>query len=52
MLSVAKLTLAQEAYYERQVARGLDDYYAGRPGIGSPWIASRIIASASSRVSP
>lgn len=36
MLSVAKLTLGQEAYYEQQVARGLDDYYAGRgesPGI-------------------
>jgi len=36
MLSVAKLTLGQEAYYERQVAGGLDDYYAGRgesPGI-------------------
>ncbi len=36
MVSVAKLTLGQEAYYERQVAHGLDDYYAGRgesPGI-------------------
>ena len=36
MLSVAKLTLGQEAYYEQQVARGVDDYYAGRgesPGI-------------------
>jgi conjugative relaxase-like TrwC/TraI family protein len=36
MLSVAKLTLGQEAYYEQQVVRGLDDYYAGRgesPGI-------------------
>jgi len=36
MLSVAKLTRGQEAYYEQQVARGLDDYYAGRgesPGI-------------------
>jgi conjugative relaxase-like TrwC/TraI family protein len=36
MLSVAKLTQGQEAYYEQQVARGLDDYYAGRgesPGI-------------------
>jgi conjugative relaxase-like TrwC/TraI family protein len=36
LLSVAKLTLGQEAYYEQQVARGLDDYYAGRgesPGI-------------------
>jgi conjugative relaxase-like TrwC/TraI family protein len=36
MLSVAKLTVGQEAYYEQQVAIGLDDYYAGRgesPGI-------------------
>jgi conjugative relaxase-like TrwC/TraI family protein len=36
MLSVAKLSLGQEAYYEQQVARGVDDYYAGRgesPGI-------------------
>ena len=36
MLSVAKLTPGQEAYYERSVAAGLDDYYAGRgesPGI-------------------
>ena len=36
MLSIAKLTLGQEAYYEQQVVRGLDDYYAGRgesPGI-------------------
>jgi len=36
VLSVAKLTLGQEAYYEQQVVRGLDDYFAGRgesPGI-------------------
>jgi conjugative relaxase-like TrwC/TraI family protein len=36
VLSVAKLTLGHEAYYEQQVVRGLDDYYAGRgesPGI-------------------
>ena len=36
VLSVAKLTLGQEAYYEHQVAGGLDDYYAGRgesPGL-------------------
>jgi hypothetical protein len=26
VLSVAKLTLGQEAYYEQQVVRGLDDY--------------------------
>src|SRR3954462_11282975 len=36
LLSVAKLSPGQEAYYERSVAQGLDDYYAGRgesPGI-------------------
>jgi conjugative relaxase-like TrwC/TraI family protein len=36
VLSVAKLTVGQGAYYERQVAAGVDDYYAGRgesPGI-------------------
>jgi conjugative relaxase-like TrwC/TraI family protein len=36
VLSVAKLTLGQETYYEQQVVRGMDDYYAGRgesPGI-------------------
>jgi conjugative relaxase-like TrwC/TraI family protein len=38
MLSVSKLSPGQEAYYERSVAAGIDDYYAGRgesPGI---WI--------------
>ena len=36
MLSVTKLSPGQEAYYERSVAAGLDDYYAGRgesPGV-------------------
>src|ERR1051326_34158 len=36
VLSVAKLTPGQEAYYERSVASGFDDYYAGRgesPGV-------------------
>ena len=36
MLSVAKLSPGQEAYYEKSVAAGLDDYYAGRgesPGL-------------------
>src|SRR6266511_140372 len=36
VLSVAKLTLGQEAYYEQQVALGLDDYYASRGE--SPWL--------------
>lgn len=36
MLSIAKLSPGQEAYYESSVAKGLDDYYAGRgesPGV-------------------
>jgi conjugative relaxase-like TrwC/TraI family protein len=36
VLSVSKLSPGQEAYYERSVAAGIDDYYAGRgesPGI-------------------
>ena len=36
VLSVAKLTPGQERYYEKSVAVGIDDYYAGRgesPGI-------------------
>src|SRR5215471_9084569 len=45
VLSVAKLTLGQEAYYEQQVAGGLDDYYAGRgesPGLWAGSGASRL----------
>ncbi|MCP9485176.1 MAG: relaxase domain-containing protein [Gaiellaceae bacterium MAG52_C11] len=33
---MAKLTPGQEGYYERSVAAGIDDYYAGRgesPGV-------------------
>ncbi|MGH3631929.1 MAG: MobF family relaxase, partial [Sciscionella sp.] len=44
MLSVAKLTQGQELYYERSVASGIEDYYAGRgesPGI---WIGSGAVA--------
>jgi conjugative relaxase-like TrwC/TraI family protein len=36
VLSVSKLTPGQEGYYERSVAAGIDDYYAGRgesPGV-------------------
>src|ERR1051326_5333113 len=40
MLSVAKLTLGQEAYYEQQVADGLDDYYAGRGESPGFWVGS------------
>ncbi|HZT85687.1 MAG TPA: MobF family relaxase [Gaiellaceae bacterium] len=37
---MAKLTLGQEAYYEQQVARGLDDYYAGRGESPGLWAGS------------
>ena len=40
MLSVAKLALGQEAYYEQQVALGLDDYYAGRGESPGLWAGS------------
>jgi len=38
MLSVAKLTPGQEGYYERSVADGLDDYYAGRGESPGVWL--------------
>jgi hypothetical protein len=44
MLSVAKLTLGQEAYYEQQVAGGLDDYYAGRGESPGLWIGGAAAA--------
>src|SRR5712691_2507976 len=42
VLSVAKLTLGQEAYYEQQVAAGLDDYYAGRGESPGLWAGSGV----------
>src|SRR5919197_5097301 len=45
VLSVAKLTPGQEGYYERSVADGLDDYYAGRgesPGVWTGRGAERL----------
>src|SRR6476620_8292453 len=38
VLSVAKLTPGQESYYERSVAAGLDDYYAGRGESPGVWV--------------
>src|ERR671931_1433410 len=38
VLSVSKLTPGQEGYYERSVAAGLDDYYAGRGESPGVWI--------------
>src|SRR6266702_219327 len=38
MLSVAKLSPGQGRYYERSVADGLDDYYAGRGDSPGVWV--------------
>ena len=38
MLSVAKLSPGQERYYERSVADGFDDYYAGRGESPGVWV--------------
>jgi conjugative relaxase-like TrwC/TraI family protein len=38
MLSVAKLTPGQESYYDRSVAAGMDDYYAGRGESPGMWV--------------
>src|SRR6266508_2789407 len=38
MLSVSKLSPGQEAYYERSVATGIDDYYAGRGESPGVWV--------------
>ena len=46
VLSVSKLTPGQEGYYERSVAAGIDDYYAGRgesPGIWTGRGAARSV---------
>jgi conjugative relaxase-like TrwC/TraI family protein len=40
VLSVAKLASGQEAYYEASVARGLDDYYAGRGESPGSWVGA------------
>lgn len=44
MLSVAKLTPGQESYYERSVAAGMDDYYAGRGESPGVWVGRGAIA--------
>src|ERR1051325_3938655 len=38
MLSVSKLSPGQEAYYERSVAAGIDDYYAGKGESPGVWV--------------
>jgi conjugative relaxase-like TrwC/TraI family protein len=38
VLSVSKLSPGQEAYYERSVAAGIDDYYAGHGESPGVWV--------------
>ena len=40
MLSIGKLVAGQERYYERQVALGADDYYAGRGEVEGRWMGA------------
>jgi len=44
VLSVAKLTPGQESYYERSVAAGMDDYYAGRGESPGVWVGRGAVA--------
>jgi conjugative relaxase-like TrwC/TraI family protein len=37
MLSIGKLALGQQSYYEKQVAHGRDDYYTGRGEAPGEW---------------
>ena len=37
MLSIGKLVLGQQRYYEQQVAQGRDDYYSGRGEAPGEW---------------
>jgi conjugative relaxase-like TrwC/TraI family protein len=40
MLSIGKLVLGQQRYYEQQVAHGADDYYTGRGEAAGEWIGA------------
>jgi conjugative relaxase-like TrwC/TraI family protein len=40
MLSIGKIALGQHRYYEQQVARGGDDYYAGRREAPGEWVGA------------
>ncbi len=40
MLSIGKIAHGQHRYYERQVARGEDDYYSGRGEAPGEWVGA------------
>jgi conjugative relaxase-like TrwC/TraI family protein len=40
VLSIGKLVLGQQRYYEQQVAHGADDYYTGRGEAAGEWLGA------------
>jgi conjugative relaxase-like TrwC/TraI family protein len=40
MLSIGKLALGQQRYYEQQVSQGHDDYYSGRGEAPGEWVGA------------
>jgi conjugative relaxase-like TrwC/TraI family protein len=40
VLSIGKLVAGQERYYQAQIVRGLDDYYAGRGEAPGRWVGA------------
>ncbi|MHB8659595.1 MAG: MobF family relaxase [Solirubrobacteraceae bacterium] len=40
MLSIGKLVVGQQRYYEQQVAHGRDDYYSGRGEAPGEWVGA------------
>ena len=40
MLSIGKLVVGQQRYYEQQVAQGRDDYYSGRGEAPGEWVGA------------
>jgi conjugative relaxase-like TrwC/TraI family protein len=40
MLSIGKLVVGQQRYYEQQVAQGRDDYYSGRGEAPGVWVGA------------
>jgi conjugative relaxase-like TrwC/TraI family protein len=45
MLSIGKLALGQQRYYEQSVAQGQDDYYSGRGEAPGEWAGERLRAA-------
>jgi conjugative relaxase-like TrwC/TraI family protein len=42
VLSIGRLVAGQEGYYQAQIAKGLDDYYAGRGEAPGRWVGAGV----------